>query len=97
MDLRRQPGRRPSDNDRVLPGEPVAADVANMQALLDQSLQSWLQHLKDIAEKGRTAARARPGPHEALQGSLCAVRATGMLTSATIELEREGNARDLSR
>ena len=32
-------------------GEPVAADVDNMQALLDQSLQSWLQHLKDAAER----------------------------------------------
>ena len=33
-------------------GDPVAADIANMQALLDQSLQSWLQHLKDVAERG---------------------------------------------
>jgi hypothetical protein len=33
-------------------GDPVAADIANMQALLDQSLQSWLQHLKDAAERG---------------------------------------------
>jgi hypothetical protein len=33
-------------------GEPVAADVANMQALLDQSLQSWLRHLKDVAGRG---------------------------------------------
>ena len=32
-------------------GEPVAADVASMQALLDQSLRSWLQQLKDAAEK----------------------------------------------
>ena len=32
-------------------GEPVAADVANMQALLDQSLRSWLQQLKDAAER----------------------------------------------
>ena len=32
-------------------GEPVAADVVNMQALLDQSLRSWLQQLKDAAEK----------------------------------------------
>jgi hypothetical protein len=32
-------------------GEPVAADVVNMQALLDQSLRSWLQQLKAAAEK----------------------------------------------
>jgi Polyketide cyclase / dehydrase and lipid transport len=32
-------------------GEPVAADIVNMQALLDQSLQSWLQHLKAAAER----------------------------------------------
>ena len=32
-------------------GEPVAADVVNMQTLLDQSLRSWLQQLKDAAEK----------------------------------------------
>jgi hypothetical protein len=31
-------------------GEPVAADVVNMQALLDQSLQYWLHRLKDVAE-----------------------------------------------
>jgi uncharacterized membrane protein len=31
-------------------GEPVAAGVASMQALLDQSLRSWLQQLKDAAE-----------------------------------------------
>ena len=35
-----------------LGGEPVVADIVNMQALLDQSLQSWLQHLKDAAERG---------------------------------------------
>jgi uncharacterized protein YndB with AHSA1/START domain len=32
-------------------GEPVAADVANMQALLDQSLRSWLEQLKATAER----------------------------------------------
>jgi uncharacterized protein YndB with AHSA1/START domain len=32
-------------------GEPVLADVANMRALLDGSLQSWLQQLKAAAEK----------------------------------------------
>ena len=31
-------------------GEPVAADVANMRTLLDQSLRSWLQQLKVAAE-----------------------------------------------
>ena len=31
-------------------GEPVAADVANMQTLLDQPLRSWLQQLKVAAE-----------------------------------------------
>ena len=31
-------------------GEPVATDVANMQALLDQSLRSWLEQLKATAE-----------------------------------------------
>jgi uncharacterized protein YndB with AHSA1/START domain len=31
-------------------GDPVAADVTKMQALLDQALQSWLQQLKAAAE-----------------------------------------------
>jgi hypothetical protein len=31
-------------------GEPVAADVTSMQALLDQSLMSWLEQLKATAE-----------------------------------------------
>jgi hypothetical protein len=31
-------------------GEPVRADVAGMQALLDASLVSWLGHLKEAAE-----------------------------------------------
>jgi len=32
-------------------GDAVEADTATMQALLDQSLQSWLQHLKTAAEE----------------------------------------------
>jgi hypothetical protein len=31
-------------------GEPVRADVAGMQSLLDASLVSWLGHLKAAAE-----------------------------------------------
>ena len=31
-------------------GEPVTADATNMQALLDQSLRSWLEQLKATAE-----------------------------------------------
>ena len=31
-------------------GEPVRADAAGMQALLDASLVSWLGHLKGAAE-----------------------------------------------
>ena len=31
-------------------GDPVAADVTKMQALLDQALESWLQQLKAAAE-----------------------------------------------
>ena len=31
-------------------GEPVEADTAGMQALLDSSLASWLRHLKAAAE-----------------------------------------------
>jgi hypothetical protein len=33
-------------------GEPVRADTAGMQALLDASLVSWLGHLKAAAESG---------------------------------------------
>jgi len=33
-------------------GEPVSANVAAMQAGLDQSLVSWLRHLKTAAEAG---------------------------------------------
>ena len=32
-------------------GDPVEADTATMQALLDQSLQSWLERLKATAEQ----------------------------------------------
>ena len=31
-------------------GEAVSADPSNMQALLDQSVRSWLQQLKGAAE-----------------------------------------------
>lgn len=31
-------------------GEPVAADAAGMQSMLDASLASWLNHLKAAAE-----------------------------------------------
>ena len=31
-------------------GEAVSANASNMQALLDQSVHSWLQHLKGAAE-----------------------------------------------
>jgi Polyketide cyclase / dehydrase and lipid transport len=31
-------------------GDPVTADTANMQAMLDASLTAWLQHLKAAAE-----------------------------------------------
>lgn len=33
-------------------GPPIAADTANMQALLDQSLESWLAQMKVAAESG---------------------------------------------
>jgi hypothetical protein len=45
-----------SDGVRVattesLAGDAVEADAAGMQRLLDQSLQSWLEHLKATAEQ----------------------------------------------
>jgi len=33
-------------------GQPVEADVTNMQSLLDASLVSWLDHMKEAAESG---------------------------------------------
>ena len=33
-------------------GQPVEADVTNMQSLLDASLVSWLDHMKKAAESG---------------------------------------------
>jgi hypothetical protein len=32
-------------------GDPVEADPAAMQGLLDQSLRSWLEHLRNVAEQ----------------------------------------------
>lgn len=32
-------------------GEPVDADIESMQSMLDQSLVSWLAHLKAAAEE----------------------------------------------
>ena len=34
-------------------GAPVEADVAGMQRVLDESLVSWLKHLKNAAEAGK--------------------------------------------
>jgi hypothetical protein len=33
-------------------GQPVEADAANMQSLLDASLVSWLDHMKKATESG---------------------------------------------
>ena len=38
-------------------GDPVAADLPAMQAILDNSLTTWLAHLKEKAESLATEVR----------------------------------------
>jgi hypothetical protein len=45
----------------ALSAEPVEADVAGMQRVLDGSLTSWLNHLKNAAEAAGVAPGGRGG------------------------------------
>ena len=41
-------------------GEPVTAQAATLQPLLDASLRRWLVHLKERAERAATSSRSDP-------------------------------------